>query len=96
MNIIKLMMAFVAPAGLYVLASFHSEAMGIKFYDVLTSSVCVGLSLECKLEPLNHYDSNCNALLVSSSAAILPGKKQAAIKRVFQRPWVSLPNNLVE
>ncbi len=43
MNIIKfikLMMAFVAPAGLYVLASFHSEAMGIKFYDVLSVLGC--------------------------------------------------------
>ncbi len=60
MNIIKLM-AFVAPAGLYVLASFHSEAMGMFLHPLSV--------LGCKLEPLNHYDSNCIALLVSSSAA---------------------------
>ena len=45
-----------------MLASFRSEARGIKFYDVLTSEVCVGQSLHFQLEPLNPYDSDCVAV----------------------------------
>ena len=44
-----------------MLASFRSEARGIKFY-VLTSEVCVGQSLHFQLEPLNPYDSDCVAI----------------------------------
>ena len=55
-------------SSLQVLASFNSEARGIKFYDVLSSSVYVGQSLQCKLEPLNEYDSNCIALFVAGGS----------------------------
>ena len=49
------------------LASFSSQARGIKFYDVSTSSICVGDRLELRLEPTNEWDSDCIALWLSCS-----------------------------
>ena len=49
------------------LASFSSQARGIKFYDVSTSSICVGDRLEFRLEPSNKWDSNCIALWLARS-----------------------------
>ena len=57
-----------------MLASFRSEARGIKFYDVLTSEVCVGQSLHFQCAcfgrefaamlhdhvTLNYYKSTCD------------------------------------
>ena len=59
----------MAVDGLHVLASFHSEARGIKFYDVLSSSVYAGQSVQCQLEPLNVYDSNCVALFLTAGSS---------------------------
>ena len=47
------------------LASFSSQARGIKFYDVSTSSICVGDRLELRLEPKNEWDSDCISLWLS-------------------------------
>ena len=47
------------------LASFSSQARGIKFYDVSTGSICVGDRLELRLEPTNEWDSDCIALWLS-------------------------------
>ena len=58
--------AGISAAGL---ASFRSEARGIKFYDVLTSSVYVGQPLHLELEPHNQYDSDCVAVYVSSAGS---------------------------
>ena len=51
------------------LASFSSQARGIKFYNVSTSSICVGDRLEIRLEPLNEWDSNCIALWLTCCPA---------------------------
>ena len=74
MNIIKfscalfrVMAVLGAPGhGLCALASFTSEARGIKFYDAILSSVYIGQSLQCKLEPLNQYDVNCVAVFLAT------------------------------
>ena len=48
------------------LASFRSQARGIKFYDVPISAVSCGQSFECFLEPDNLYDGNCIGLRIGS------------------------------
>ena len=42
-------MAAAVGAGICVLASFRSEAKGVKFYDVLTSEIYIGQSLHCSV-----------------------------------------------
>ena len=56
-------MAAVSAVGA-VLASFITQARGVKFYDV--PSPYVGLHFSCRLEPYNPWDSNCIALIVSA------------------------------
>lgn len=56
------------------LASFVSQARGIKFYGVSTSEVIPGMLLHCCLEPTNPYDGNSVALVVgpgSSGSTVL-------------------------
>ncbi len=43
------------------LASFVSQARGIKFYDSLPFA---GMRFQCCLEPYNAYDRNCVALVL--------------------------------
>ena len=52
------------------LASFISQARGIKFYGVSATAVCPGLFLRCNLEPTNPYDSDCVALVVGLLAIL--------------------------
>lgn len=49
-----------------VLASFQSQARGIKFYQVSTQSICVGDHLTLHLDPSNAWDSNCISLWMHS------------------------------
>ena len=49
------------------LASFSSQARGIKFYGVSTTSIRVGESLDLRLDPSNHHDGNCVALWLTRS-----------------------------
>lgn len=53
-----------------VLCQFKSQARGIRFYDVPMPAVCFGVTFSCQLEPSNHYDSNCIALMVGSSSKL--------------------------
>ena len=57
----------MAAATVVRLASFSSQARGIKFYDVSTSSIRVGTSLLFYLEPSNPYDSDCVAVWMCGS-----------------------------
>ena len=52
------------------LCQFRSQARGIRFYDVPMSSVCLGVTFSCELEPTNHYDYNCIALMVGSASKL--------------------------
>jgi hypothetical protein len=45
-----------------LLASFSSQARGIQFYGAPLSSINVGKTFVCELEPLNPYDPNCIGL----------------------------------
>lgn len=47
-----------------VLASFVSQARGILFYDAPISSLNVGHTFVCHLEPSNPHDPNCVALFM--------------------------------
>ena len=53
---------------LTTLATFNSEARGIKFYGA--SSVFVGQHLRCMLEPSNLFDSNAVALFLGRHLCI--------------------------
>ena len=53
------------------LAAFSSQARRIKFYNVRTVMIQVGDSLDCLLEPTNHYHSNCVALWLSWPSMML-------------------------
>ena len=48
-----------------ILASFSSQARGIKFYDVPTYEIGVGDQFVCQLEPWNPKDADCIALRTS-------------------------------
>ena len=61
----------MAVCALQSLASFSSQARGIKFYSVPTESIRVGDLLDCRLEPTNPKDSNCIALWLSSPSLML-------------------------
>ena len=50
------------------LASFFSQARGIKFYGVETTSIHVGDSLDVRLDPSNRRDGNCVALWLTDSS----------------------------
>ena len=50
-----------------VLASFQSQARGIKFYQVSTQSIRVGDQLSLHLDPTNAWDSNYISLWTHSS-----------------------------
>ena len=60
------------------LASFTSQARGIKFYDVSASRFVVGRKFYCQLEPSNAYDSNCIALWVDSHCMLGHLAREAA------------------
>ena len=47
-----------------VLASFISQARGIMFYDVSLSSLTIGTTFTCQLEPFNPRDANCIGLFL--------------------------------
>lgn len=53
-----------------VLASFSSQARGIKFYDVPSDFICVGGQFSCRLESTNLWDSDCIALVVGASSQL--------------------------
>ena len=65
-------------SGFHQLASFKSQARGIKFYDVSASDLDVGRTFHCQLEPSNEYDSNCVALWVDSHSMIGHLAREAA------------------
>ena len=52
-----------------MLASFSSQARGIKFYGVHTGLIQPGVSLTFCLEPLNAYDNDCIAVWVTSCSS---------------------------
>lgn len=54
----------MAAASDNLLASFQSQARGIKFYDAPHSSLHIGDSFVCQLEPSNPYDANCIGLFL--------------------------------
>ncbi len=47
-----------------LLASFLSQARGIKFYDASLSSLNIGDAFVCQLEPSNPHDTNCIGLFL--------------------------------
>ena len=47
-----------------LLASFLSQARGIQFYDAPLSSLNMGDTFVCKLEPSNPHDANCIGLFL--------------------------------
>ena len=58
------------------LATFKTQARGIKFYDV--KEVEIGQTFNCILEPSNPYDSNCIALCLSNGQMLGHLAKEAA------------------
>ena len=62
---------------LTTLATFYSEARGIKFYGA--SSVFVGQHLRCMLEPSNLFDSNAVALFLGGYTKLGHLAKEASL-----------------
>ena len=58
----------MAGAAVCELASFSSQARGIKFYEVSISEINVGDHVHLNLEPDNNWDSNCIALMIAYSS----------------------------
>ena len=52
------------------LASFSSQARGIKFYDVATTDINVGDHLIFLQETDNLWDMNCICLMISQAAGL--------------------------
>ena len=65
------MASSVASTVVIPLASFLTQARGIKFYDVLSSWIHVGQQLTLQLEPSNPYDGSCIALWLATACMML-------------------------
>ena len=61
------------------LASFLSQARGIKFYGVPTTHVYVGQSFTCRLDVFNPFDANAISLVVSSHQVLGHLAREAAL-----------------
>jgi hypothetical protein len=60
------------------LASFQSQARGIKFYGVPTTHVYVGLPFACRLDAFNPFDANAISLTVGSHLVLGHLAREAA------------------